>query len=255
MKATLATLRAAVAEARSNRSAFWTQLAAMVINDAVWVLFWVIFFGRVGSLLGWHRYDVLLLLAVLTTGSGVVLGVLSNARRIGQLISDGGIDAALALPVRPLAYLLVRRVDAVNFGDFFFGLVLFLVACSPTPGRAAAYGFGSVAAAVVLASFLVLIGSLAFFTRRSEAGDLGFQAIILLASYPVDMFSGVTKVLLYTAVPAAFVSAVPARLVERFDPWQAAGFLAVAAALALSAAGAFGLGLRHYTSSSLWTRA
>lgn len=255
MTATLATLRAAVAEARSNRSAFWTQLAAMVINDVVWILFWVIFFGRVGSLRGWHRSDVLLLLAVLTTGAGFVLGVLSNARRIGQLISDGGIDAALALPVRPLAYLLVRRVDAVNFGDFFFGLVLFLVACSPTPGRAAAYVFGSVAAAVVLASFLVLIGSLAFFTRRSEAGDLGFQAIILLASYPVDMFSGVTKVLLYTAIPAAFVSAVPARLVEHFDPWNAAGLMGVAAVLAVSAGGAFGLGLRRYTSSSLWTRA
>ena len=255
MKATRATLQAALAEAWSNRSAFWTQLGAMVINDVVWVLFWLIFFGRVGSVRGWHRTDVLLLLAVLTTGAGFVLGILSNARRIGQLISDGGIDAALALPVRPLSYLLVRRIDAVNFGDCLFGVVLFLVACSPTPARAAAYVFGSVVSAVVLSSFLILIGSLTFFTRRSEAGDLGFQAIILLASYPVDMFSGVTKVLLYTAVPAAFVSAVPARLVEHFDPWLASGFLGVAALLAAAAGAMFSLGLRRYTSSSLWTRA
>ena len=255
MTAAVATLRSAVAEAWSNRSAFWTQLTAMVINDVVWVLFWLIFFGRVGTVRGWDRRDVLLLLAVLTTAGGVVLGLLSNARRIGQLIADGGIDAALALPVRPLAYLLVRRVDAVNFGDFVFGLVLFLTACSPTPARAAAYVFGAAAATVVLASFLILIGSLAFFTRRSEAGDFGFQAMILLASYPVDMFSGVAKVLMYTAVPAAFVSAVPARLVEHFDPLSALGLVGVATLLAGGAAMAFSIGLRRYTSTSLWTRA
>jgi ABC-2 type transport system permease protein len=250
-----ATLRAAIAEARANRSAFWTQVLAMVVNDAVWIVFWFIFFGRVGTLKGWTRSDVLLLLAVLTTGAGFVLGVLSNSRRIGQLISDGGIDAALALPVRTLPYLLVRRVDAINFGDCLFGLGLFCFACSPSPERAGIYLLGSVAGAVVLSGFLVLVGSLAFFTKRSEAGDLGFQAIILLASYPVDVFSGATKVILYTAVPAAFVSAVPAELVNRFTWEKGLGLVSAAVVFAGAAIGAFGLGLRRYTSSALWTRA
>src|SRR5689334_16596011 len=115
-------MRAAFAESRANRSAFVTQLVAMALNDIVWVVFWVLFFRKVGTLRGWDRDRVLLLFAMLTTAAGFVLGILSNARRIGQLAGDGGIDAALALPVPPLRYLLVRRVDAVNIGDFVFGV-------------------------------------------------------------------------------------------------------------------------------------
>lgn len=33
---------------------------------------------------------------------------------------------------------------------------------------------------------------------------------MVLGSYPVDIFSGAAKVVLYTVVPAAFVSSVPA---------------------------------------------
>src|SRR5690348_13532004 len=102
-------MRSAVAEARANPGAFWTQLGAMAVNDIVWVLFWVLFFHRVGSVRGWDRSRVLLLFSVLTTAGGIVLGVLSNARRIGQLVPDGGLDAMLALPVPTLPYLLVRR--------------------------------------------------------------------------------------------------------------------------------------------------
>ena len=255
MRAVAATLRAAVAEARANPGAFWTQLAAMALNDVAWVAFWVLFFHRVGSIRGWDRSRVFLLFAVLTTGAGLVLGVLSNARRIGQLVSDGGIDAALALPVAPLPYLLVRRVDAVNIGDLVFGMALFAVSGRPTPARVAIYVVGSLTGAAVLAGFLVIVGSLTFFTGRGEAGDLGFHAIILLSSYPIDIFAGATKVLLYTAVPAAFVAAVPTRLIDHFAAGEAAVLVAAASASALLAHAVFTAGLRRYTSSAIWTRA
>ncbi len=255
MKAVIATMRAAIAEARANPGAFWSQIAAMALNDIVWVVFWVLFFRRVGSVRGWDRSRVLLLFAVLTTAGGIVLGVVSNARRIGQLAAEGGIDAALGLPVSPLAYLLVRRVDPVNIGDFVFGIVLFAVSGSPTAGRTAVYVLGSLAGAVVLAGFLVIVGSLTFFTGRGEAGDLGFHAIVLLSSYPVDIFAGTTKLLLYTAVPAAFVAAVPARLIDDFQPIDAVVLIGVAVAFATAAWAVFTVGLRRYRSSALWTRA
>ena len=255
MKGVVATMRAAVAEARANPGAFWTQLAAMVLNDLAWVAFWVLFFDRVGTVRGWDRSRVLLLFAVLTTGGGIVLGVLSNARRIGQLVGDGGIDAALSLPIAPLPYVLVRRVDPVNIGDIVFGVVLFTVSGSPTVARTVVYVLGSLCGAAVLAGFLVIVGSSAFLSGRTDAGDLGFNAILLLANYPIDIFAGATKVLLYSAVPAAFVAAVPSRLIDDFDATRAATLVGVAALFVAGACVAFTLGLRRYTSSSAWTRA
>ena len=255
MRAVLATSRAALAEAWANRAGFWTQVLAMVVNDIVWVAFWLLFFDEVGDVRGWDDDAVLVLLAVLTTAGGVVLGFLGNARRIGQLAADGQLDAALALPVPTLSYLLVRRIDTTNLGDLAFGVALFVVAGQPTPARTAVYLAGVAVAVVVLAGFLVAMGSLAFFAGRNEAGELGFHAMILFASYPVDVFSGAAKALLSVVVPAAFVATVPARLIDSFDVTVAASALAAAAAFGTAGVVSFNLGLRRYTSGAVWTRA
>ena len=255
MRPVLAAMRAALAEVRANPAALWTQAGAMFANDIVWILFWLLFFDRVGDVRGWDADRVLLLFAVLTTAAGLVLGLLSNCRRVGQLAADGQLDAVLALPVPPLAYLLVRRVDPTNLGDVGFGVALFLLAGGPTPQRAAVYLVGVVAGSVLLTGFLVLTGSVTFFTGRGEVGDLGVHAILMLAGYPADIFTGAPKALLYTAVPAAFVAAAPSGLVDDFDLAKAAILAAVAAGFAFAGWATFTLGLRRYTSGSVWTQA
>lgn len=255
MRSVLVTLRTAMAEAWANRGAFWLQVTIMVVNDTAWVAFWLLFFDRVGEIRGWDASGVLLLFAILTTAAGLALGVLGNARHVGRLAADGELDAVLALPVPPLAYLLVRRIETVNLGDALFGIALFALAGEPTVERTAIYVGGVLVGSVLLAGFLVAAGSLAFFVGRSEAGELGLHSILLFAGYPADLFGGPTKALLYTVLPAAFVAAVPARLVESFDPGRALALGGVAVGFALLGWITFTLGLRRYTSGSLWTRA
>jgi ABC-2 type transport system permease protein len=255
MSALGATVRAALAEAWANRRGFWTQVGAMIVNDIVWVVFWLLFFHKVGTLRGWDSHRVLLLLAVLTTSAGFVLGVLGNSRRIGRLAADGELDAVLALPVPTLAYLLVRRIETTNLGDLAFGIVLFGVTGHPTPERTAIYLGASALAVVLLTGFLVVAGSTAFFVGRNEGGELGFQAMLMFAMYPVDIFTGPARALLYTVIPAAFIGAVPARLLTSWDPSVALGALAAATIFAVGAWSMFRIGLRRYTSGSVWTHA
>lgn len=254
MRGLLATLRNAVAETMANRAALISQVGIMVLNDIVWVVFWVLFFRRVDNVRGWDSERILLLLAVLTSAGGIALGILANARRVGNMAVDGDLDSVLALPVPPLAHLLLRRVEAVNVGDLLFGVVLFASTGSPTVARTAIFIGAVVAVATLLTGFLVLTGSLAFFIGRNEGGELGFHAIVLLGAYPVDVFAGAVKVLLYTVVPAAFVSSVPARLIDDFDIVRALLLAGVAGAFAFAGWATFSLGLRRYTSGSVWTR-
>lgn len=247
-------MRNAMAEATARRRGLAFAVAVMVLNDAVWVAFWILFFRRVGSVRSWDSEAVMLLLAVLTTSAGLSLGVLANARWLGSIITGGQLDGALGLPVSPLAHVLVRRVEATNLGDFVFGIGLFAVAGKPTPTRAAVFVAVVLASAALMTSFLVLTGSLAFFGGRSEGGELGFHALLLLGSYPVDVFAGGAKVLLYTVVPAAFVSSVPARLIETVTLRSVAGLLLATAGFVFCAHGVFRIGLRRYTSGSIWTR-
>jgi ABC-2 type transport system permease protein len=255
MTAITGTLRTSLADAFANRGSFWFQVALMVVNDGTWILFWVLFFHQVGTLHGWQTQDVIVLFCILLTSAGAALGLLANSRRIGHLAADGELDETLVLPVGPLSHILTSRIDPANMGDLLFGPVLFAVAGHPTPERAAVYVLGSVAGSVVLVGFLVACGALTLFVGgRGEQADLGFNAILIFASYPLDLFGGATKVLLFTAVPAAFVTGVPSQLVRSFDPAKALLLVAMAALFAGLGWATFQLGLRRYSSGSIWTR-
>ncbi len=255
MSGWLTTLKAALIESVSNRRAFLFQAAVMVVNDLVWIGFWVVFFHKAGTVRGWNVDQIVLLQAVLTTGGGVTLGIVANARHVGTMVTGGGLDALLSLPAHPLAQLLVRRIEPVNLGDLVFGVGLFAVAGHPTPTRTLVFLGASTASAVLLTSFLVLTGSLAFFGGRADSGELGFSAMLMLSNYPVNVFAGLAKLLLYTVVPAAFVATVPAQLIDRFDLGRAVAMLLITAIFATAAVAVFNLGLRRYTSGSVWTRA
>ncbi len=255
MSAIAATLRAAVADGIANRGSFWFQVSLMIANDVTWVLFWLLFFNRVGHVRGWSAHDVIVLFSILLTCAGCALGIFSNSRRIGHLAADGALDETLALPVSPLPFLLARRIDAANVGDLLFGPLLFAVAGHPTLERTTLFVVGSLAGSVVLVGFLVACGALTLFVGgRGEQADLGFNAILIFASYPLDLFGGATKVLLFTAIPAAFVTGIPARLVRSFDLPSAILLVAMAALFALMGWGLFHLGLRRYSSGSIWAR-
>jgi ABC-2 type transport system permease protein len=249
------TMGNAFREAAANRAGFWTQVVTMIVNNLVWVVFWGLFFRRVGTLRGWDSRSVYLLLAALCTSAGLVLGFLANTRAIGRMIADGELDAALALPTRPLLYLLVRRVNPINMGDVIFGVVLFLVAGHPTPLRTVTFVVAVFVAMVVLAGFLISAGSLAFFAGRDDTGELGFHTMLLFGAYPVDIFGSSARIILHTVLPAAFVAAVPARLVQHFDLGVAVEFVGAAVAFGVLAVVLFEAGLRRYTSGAVWTRA
>lgn len=256
MRVLLAASRAAIAEAWSNQRSFWVQVTAMVVNDLVWVVFWVLFFGRVGEIRGWHTDQVLLLFSILATVTGISMGLLANARRLGQIVADGELDAVLTLPVDPLAYVLVRRVDTALLGDLAFGPILFLVSANPTPARTALFLLAAVTGSAVFVSFVVALGSLTLVLGgRGEQADLGFQALLILAAYPLEVFGGLTKLLMFSVVPAAFVTGVPVHLIDRFT-WRTLGALLAAAAVAgIISRTAFRAGLRRYRSGALWARA
>jgi ABC-2 type transport system permease protein len=256
MRSIAATFRSSIAEAAANRRALLFQMGVMIANDGMWIAFWLLFFRAAGTVRGWDADRVLVLLAVLTTAGGITLGLISNARHLGTRVLDGSLDATLSLPVSTLAHLLARRIEPVNLGDLVFGIGLFAVAGNPTPTRTAVFVITVLAAAVLMTSFLVLVGSLSFFLGRNDGGDLGFHALLLTSSYPVDLFGGAAKIVLYTVVPSAFVSSVPSRLIDDWSAGLAVGLLAVTVAFAVGAVMVFHAGVRRYASSgSGWTRA
>jgi ABC-2 type transport system permease protein len=62
-------------------------------------------------------------------------------------------------------------------------------------------------------------------------------------------------VVLFTLIPAAFVTGLPASLLRDFDPATALALVAATAFFPLLGIVLFRLGLRRYASGAVWTRA
>ena len=256
MRPIATTMKTALIEAWINRRSFWLQVSFMIANDLAIVVFWMLFFRKVGTVRGWDTGHVLVLFGVLANVTGIAMGILANARRLGQMVADGELDAVLALPVDPLLYLLVRRVDTALLGDLVFGPLIFVASGHATWETSVVFVVTSLCAAAFFVSFLVILGSVTLFLGgRGEQAELGFQALLMLASYPIDLFGGLIKLLLFTAIPAAFVTGLPTRLLTHFEWTEAGTFLAGSVGAVLLARFVFSSGLARYRSGALWTRA
>jgi ABC-2 type transport system permease protein len=245
-------LKVNLAMALEYRISLLAQICGMVMNDLLWVAFWVLYFTKFPILKGWTLEDVAVLWASFAFSVGIVFGFFANALRIPRLVVQGQLDYYLALPKDVLLHLLVSQVRLVNFGDVLFAPLLLFTMVQMTWSKFAVFLAATLLGGVVLISFCILIGSLTFYMGNSEtvSGQLLF-GIMHFATYPTTIFETGVKVLLFTILPAGFITTIPVELVRAFE-W--AGFLQLlgAAAFFLTAAiWVFRRGLRRYESGSL----
>ena len=247
-------LRHNLMSAMAYRGAFILQAVGMLLNDAMLLFFWWVLFNRLPNLRGWDLAGVMTIYGIVAFGFGIGTVICGNAFLVARIIASGNLDYYLALPADPLVHLLVSRMSLSSWGDTLFGLIVFLIAA---PGRwmnLPLFLVLGLITGLILVAFSVLVGSLAFWMGNADnLAAQAINAIITFSLYPVEIFPGVVRVLLYTLIPAAFVGSIPATLLQDFDWGRLATLVAVAAGIALAARWVFRWGLRRYESGNLVT--
>jgi ABC-2 type transport system permease protein len=105
--------------------------------------------------------------------------------------------------------------------------------------------------AVVFTATAVVIYSSAFWLGRNDGIMRQLvDAMILFGSYPDRLFDGGLRLLLFTLIPAGFVSFTPARLLFAASPSEAALLALATLGYALAAFWTFDRGLARYSSGS-----
>ncbi len=251
----LALWKANLISAMEYRVSFLTQVVGMMLNNAFYFVFWIIFFDRFEQVRGWNLLDMFFLFGVVATGFGAGTYLFGNAIRLSSLIAEGQLDYYLSLPRPVLLHALASRSNASSAGDFTYGLLSFAAAAfySDTFSGLMLLRFllASLAAVAVLISFLVLVQSLTFWIGNAPMlTQNAFNAIITFSLYPITLFDGTAKLLLFTLVPAAFIGALPAEFVRQFDLGQLAQICGGSVIFLSLAVFVFYRGLRRYESGS-----
>ena len=229
------------------RTAFFLQAGLMALNNLMFFCFWWVLFTRFESIRGWAVSDVAVLFGVAAAAYGVCAVLLGGVHDLARQIDDGELDPLLTTPKSVMLQALASRTRPDGFGDVASGLALvglsgcvelrtiWLVPIAVTIG------------AVVLAASWTIMHSLAFWFGKNQAMVRMLSDMTLTFSvYPPILFGPAMKLLLFTVIPAGFVSYLPVAMLRGPSLSTAAAALGGALCYGALAIWIFGRGLRRY---------
>jgi len=238
--------------AMEYRVAFGVQILVMLGNDCLWLLFWWSYFQRFPLVNGWQQTDIVVIWAVSALAFGLGMAVCGNVPKMAQIVMTGGLDAYLGMPRNALLHLCIAATDPSAWGDVLFAIGAYLLLLHPGVLNLLIFLGSAVAGALIFISFMVIVGSLAFFLGNTDGlVQQLLNALITFSSYPMNLFTGGVRILLFTVLPAGFISFVPLQMLHHFT-WPLLGALfGFTLLILLCAVGIFHLGLKRYESGNL----
>jgi ABC-2 type transport system permease protein len=230
-----ALLRINVAEELQYRANFVASLLGTLFWIVTALLTLAVFFRHTTRLGDWDYWEVVVLLGVFNTLTGVIEAVLRpGIGRLAGEVKNGGLDLVLAKPVDAQAFVSFRRLDVWRFTDVVLGLTLagyalYRLGRVPSVAQLAAFVLALAAAVVVVYALWVALMSLAFWFVSVENLSVLFDAVYEGARYPVSAYPGALRFIFVYLIPIAWTTTIPASaLTGRLEP----GYALVAAAVA-----------------------
>ncbi|MBL0389296.1 ABC-2 family transporter protein [Tumebacillus sp. ITR2] len=250
----LTTWKLNLAGAMEFRLSFSITVGTMLINNFVWVFFWGVYFTKFPLVNGWRLQDVMMAQAVGCGAYGVAAVFFGNFIGIANIVSTGQLDTYLAQPKPVLLHVLVSKMTISAIGDLLFTFILYGLYGNHSPLGFAKLLLALLVGSTIMVFFNVLAQSLSFFIGNAEG--LGFQvfnAFLTVSMYPTDIFRGIGKLILFTVLPAGFISFLPIGFLRDWSSTFVWTSIAVAVGVTLLAFWVFRIGLKRYGSGNMMT--
>lgn len=229
-----------------------SQILGMIINDTLWLVFWMFYFKRFPVLNGWMLDDVVVLWCSITMSFGLVAFLFSNIMNLTQIVYTGQLDYYLSMPRNVLLHVAISRFDPLALGDVIFSLTAFALFVDHTPTKVGIFLATTLVATCIFFGFVLTRQSSVFFLGNSEtvAGQAE-MFLIHFGTYPLQIFDRYTRIILVTIVPSALLGTFPAELVRSFNWGQFAHMVGAAVFFVALGITMFYKGLRRYESGNL----
>jgi ABC-2 type transport system permease protein len=233
------------------RAAFLLQAGFMFLNNLVYFGVWAIFFRRFHDLGGFGMNDMLLSYGIVAAGFGLAVALAGGLRELSNLIVSGGLDGYLTQPKPVLVQALCSHTIAAGWGDLASGLVMIAASRQVTAPHLPFLALAVLLSCCVCVAAGVIFHSAAFWLGPVDSlARTMWEFLIMFSVYPETIFQGPLRVLLFTAIPAAFCGFMPARLAHEPTLANIAGALSGAGGVSCIALVVFARGLRRYESGN-----
>ena len=234
-----------------NKVTFLTNVGFMVLNNATFLVQWMILLRMRGDVGGYTMREIMLLWGFMAASFGLSHILFARAFSLSDLIIKGKLDSFLVQPKNVLVSVLTSATDSSAIGDFLYGTAL-VCACKPGVGGFFLFLLLVVTGTVIFTAFAVLLGRLSVLCVRMDMLQHQIvMGIVSFRTYPDGIFKGASRFFLYFIIPVGMAVWHPVHLMVSFDAgmfFTVAGYACVLLALAVAV---FYRGLRRYASGNL----
>lgn len=207
-----------VSAAMEFRFSFITQIVWTFINNAIYFIFWLIFFERFPEVGGYSLENTILLFAVVTTGFGIAFFFFGQCSQLANVITEGRLDYYLSYPKNLILHIIASRSSISAFGDILFGIMAFIFVGHISITSILLWIIVCLLVSLIFVGFYILVGSLSFWLGNSQPlTDVAGSSLLTFALYPNGIFKFYTKLILLTIIPSIFVGYVPVEIIKQFD--------------------------------------
>ena len=234
-----------------NKFSFAMNILFMILNNASFIIQWIIFFSLKNSVGGYQFKQVLLLWGMASSTYGFSHFFFRKAYSLSDIINTGKLDSFLVQPKNVLISVITTDVEPSAIGDILYGFIM-LVLYKLTLKSFILFTLLSICGALIATSFAVILNSLSFWFQKSDViSDTGTNLMLSFATYPDGIFKGIVKIILYTIIPVGLANYIPVKILINFNPWLTLLIILITILFILLAFYVFFKGLKRYSSSNL----
>ena len=250
-RVTLNTIKYGLMREMLNKTSFIMNVLFMILNNASFIIQWIILYSLKEDVGGYTFNQVLLLWAIAASTYGFSHFIFKKAYTLSDTITNGKLDSFLVQPKNVLISAITTDIEVSALGDILYGyIVLFISGITIT--KFLLFTLFTLTGAIIITDVAVILGSLSFWFGRSDMiADTGNNLMTSFATYPDGIFKGLAKILLLTVIPIGLTAYFPVWIMTKFDIKLTLIIIALTIAITALTFVIFYRGLRRYSSSNL----
>lgn len=234
-----------------NKVTFFSNIIFMILNNASFIIQWLVLFSLKDSLGGYTLKQVILLWGMAAATYGVSRFFFESAFKLSDTITNGKLDAFLVLPKNTLLSVITTNISVSALGDIIYAYIM-LIIYGITLENFITFTVLAICGGLIMVSIAVILGSLSFYIVKADlVSETGNSLMVNFATYPDGIFKGITKVILYTIVPVGISTYLPVKNVISFNIYNFLIVIIMCIVFITLAFMIFNRGLRRYSSSNL----
>lgn len=234
-----------------NKFTFLSNVIFMILNNASFIIQWIILYSLKSEVGGYTFKEVLLLWGIAAGTYGFSRFFFKEAFDLTETINKGKLDVYLIQPKNVLISCITSSVQVSCLGDIIYALIMILI-YGVTPYSLLMFILFCILGGLVLTSITIIFSSLTFWFGRVEIiANTVNNLMINFATYPEGIFKGAIKILFYTIIPIGFVNFLPVQVVRDFNLTYLLYIILITIVFVSLAFLIFYKGLKRYSSSNL----